>query len=334
MQPSKLPESMRAIAIREPGGPEVLQLVQRPVPTPAAGEVLIKVAFAGVNRPDVHQRNGGYPPPAGASDLPGLEVSGHVVARGEAASRWSIGAPVCALLAGGGYAEFAVADERHCLAVPEGLSLQAAAALPETVFTVWANVFERGRLAAGETLLVQGGTSGIGTTAIHLAKLFGARVLATAGSPAKTAFCRSIGADGAIDYRAERFETRTLELTAGKGVDVILDIVGAPYLDRHLQCLAQGGRLVIIGLQGGSEGPVDLRRVLGRHLTITASTLRPRSADEKARLAREVAAQVWPFVADGRLRPCLDRLFPLAAAAAAHTRLETGDHIGKVTLEV
>jgi putative PIG3 family NAD(P)H quinone oxidoreductase len=325
---------MLAIAIREPGGPEVLVPVERPLPEPGPGELRIRVSHAGVNRPDILQRRGGYPPPAGASDLPGLEVAGVVDALGAGTSRWRIGDAVCALLPGGGYAQSAVADAGACLPVPPSLPPAEAAALPETVFTVWANVFERGRLAPGETLLVHGGAGGIGMTATILGKLFGARVLATAGGAAKTAFCRRLGADAAIDYRAEDFAARVAELTGGKGADVILDIVGAPYMEKNLRALAHGGRLVVLAMLGGHAAAVDLRQVLTRHLTITASTLRPRPRAEKARLAREVERHVWPFVASGRVRPVIDRVLPLGAAAEAHRLMEASAHAGKIVLAV
>lgn len=324
---------MRAIEIREPGGPGVLCLTQRPDPKPGPTEVLIRVHFAGVNRPDVLQRKGEYAPPPGASDIPGLEVSGIVEAAGAAVSRWRTGDKICALLAGGGYAELALADETHCLPAPASLSMAEAAALPETVFTVWSNVFERGRLARGEVLLVHGGAGGIGTTAIQLAKAFGARVLATAGSAENLEFCRDIGADAVINYKVGAFDEQVRELTGGKGVDVILDIVGAPYLQKNLAALAPGGRLSIIGMQGGHTGEVDLRPVLKRHLTITASTLRPRSLEEKARLAREVEAHVWPLIAAGRFKPRVERVVPLAAATKAHEAMEAADHKGKIVLE-
>lgn len=318
--------TMRAIAIREPGPPDVLTLVERPVPVPAPAEILVRVHAAGVNKPDLLQRKGGYPPPPGASDLPGLEIAGVVSACGAAVKRWKVGDRVAALLGGGGYAEYAVADEEHALPVPETLTMTEAAALPETVFTVWANVFERGRLVTGETLLVHGGSGGIGSTAIQLGKLFGATVAATAGSDERAAFCRKIGADTALNYRTSAFE----EIVSA---DVILDVVGAPYLAKNLKALKQGGRLVIIGLQGGYESAVDLRGVLMRHLTITASTLRPRPKAEKARLARAVETAVWPLVAARKFVPQVDKVLPLALAAEAHRMLEASAHLGKVVLD-
>lgn len=318
---------MRGVAIMKPGGPEVLEIVERPAPAPGPTEVQIRVAFAGVNRPDIVQRKGSYPPPPGASDLPGLEVSGVVSACGERVSRWHVGDRVCALLPGGGYAELTVADEEHCLPIPEGLSLTDAAALPETLFTVWSNVFARARLAAGETLLVHGGAGGIGTTAIMLGKAIGARVVATAGDDDKVAYCRRVGADDAINYKTERFEEKVR-------ADVILDVVGAPYLGRNLTALNQGGRLTIIGLQGGNLGEIDLRTVLNRHLTITASTLRPRSKEEKARLAREVERHVWPLITSGAFRPHVELVLPLARAGDAHAAMESSTHKGKIVLSM
>ncbi len=327
-----LPDLMPAVHITAPGGPDMLALTSLPVPRPGPGEVLIDVQFAGINRPDVLQRQGAYPPPPGASPLPGLEVSGTIAACGPGADRWHPGDQVCALLPGGGYARYAVTPAGHCLPVPASITMREAAALPETVFTVWSNVFERARLVAGETLVVHGGTSGIGTTAILLAKAMGAKVIATVGSDEKRDFCLKLGADGAVNYKTDDFAAEVQRLTEKRGADVILDMVGAPYLERNLKSLTHGGRLTIIALQGGSQGPVDLRRILTHHLTITASTLRPRSVDEKTRLARAVEEHVWPLVASGRLHPVLDSLYPMSQAAAAHRRMESGDHRGKIVL--
>jgi NADPH2:quinone reductase len=329
-----VPLTMRAVEISRPGGPEVLGLVERRTPEPGPREVLIAVAAAGVNRPDVFQREGKYAPPPGASDLPGLEVAGRVVARGAEVHEWHEGDLVCALLAGGGYAEYCAAPAPQCLPIPSGLSLVQAAALPETVFTVWANVFERGSLSSGDVLLVHGGSSGIGTTAIQMARARGARVLATAGTPEKCAACEGLGAERAIDYRREDFAAVVKELTAGRGVDVILDMVGGDYLPRNIASLAPDGRLVQIALLRGSRAEIDLTPVLHRRLTLTGSTLRPRSIEEKGRLARAVRANVWPLVEKGEVRPIVHATFPLAAAADAHRLMESGAHIGKIVLMV
>ena len=329
---SRLPRTMQAVEITEPGGPEVLRVVERATPVPGAGEVLIEVAAAGVNRPDVLQRQGQYAPLPGVSDLPGLEVAGRVVARGQDVTEWQDGDQICALVGGGGYAEYCAAPALQCLPVPKGLDLVQAAALPETVFTVWTNVFERGRLSAGDVFLVHGGTSGIGTTAIQLARARGARVLATAGSPEKCAACERLGAERAIDYRREDFVAVVKELTSGRGVDLILDMVGGDYLPRNIAALATDGRLVQIAYLRGSRGEIDLAPVLQRRLTLTGSTLRPRSVEEKGRLAREVRANVWPLVESGAVRPVVHATFPLAEAAAAHRLLESGAHIGKIVL--
>ena len=324
---------MRCVEIRQPGGPEVLEIAERPDPVPGPGEVLIAVVAAGVNRPDVLQRRGGYPPPKGASDLPGLEVSGTVLEVGDGVPRSRIGEAVCALVPGGGYATRCVAATELCLPVPEGLDIVSSAGLPETCFTVWTNVFDRGRLAAGETALFHGGSSGIGTTAIQMAAARGARAIVTAGSDEKCQACLELGAFAAINYRDRDFVDEVRRLTDGRGVDVILDIVGGSYVPRNLSALAVDGRLVLIGLMAGEpEAPVDFRKVLGRRLTITGSTLRPRSVAEKASIARAVLAEVWPLVSDGRVRPVVHRTFPLAEAAEAHRLMETSDHIGKILL--
>lgn len=325
---------MRCVEIAAPGEADVLRLVDRPDPAPDPGEVLIQVAYAGVNRPDVMQRRGAYPPPPGASDIPGLEVSGRIAAVGADVDRGRVGEPVCALLSGGGYATTALAAAPLALPVPSGISLEAAGALPEACFTVWDNVFTRGRLQPGEWLLVHGGTSGIGTTAIQLAVAHGALVIATAGSDAKCLACRALGAMVAINYRTEDFVDAVKSATSGRGVDVILDIVGGSYLARNLSALASDGRLVEIGFMGGEpSAPLDLRRLLGRRLTITGSTLRARSIGEKARIAARVVADVWPLVESGRVRPVIHSTFPLEQAASAHRLLESSDHVGKLLLD-
>ncbi len=329
-----LPTTMPAVAIRTPGGPEVLELTERAVPVPGPGEVLVRVAAAGVNRPDCLQRRGLYPPPAGASDLPGLEVAGTVVALGPGVARWRLGDRVCALLAGGGYAGFAVAPEGQCLPVPVGLSCIEAAALPETVFTVWHNVWQRARLQPGETLLVHGGASGIGVAAIQIGRALGHRVFVTAGTPEKCAACEHLGAERAIDYRHEDFAAVVRDLTQGRGVDVILDMVAGDYLPRDLACLADDGRVALIALQGGSRATVDLAALLMRRLTVMGSTLRARPVAFKAALAREVETHVWPQVAAGRVRAVIDSTFPLARAGEAHARMEAGLHTGKIVLSV
>jgi len=326
-----LPESMTCIEISRPGGPEVLLPATRPTPRPAKGEVVIKVAAAGINRPDLLQRQGAYPAPPGASDLPGLEVAGTVAALGEGVTWPPLGAEICALVAGGGYAEYVAVDARHCLAIPAGLDLIQAASLPETFFTVWHNVFERGRLAAGEKLLVHGGSGGIGTTAIQLGKAFGATVFTTA-SAAKLDALRSLGADRAIDYAAEDFVAVIKEETGGKGVDVILDMVGADYLARNIKALATEGRMVSIAFLKGSTAEVNFMPVMLKRLTLTGSTLRPQSNDTKARIAHGLADKVWPLIAAGRIRPVVDATFPLAQAADAHRRMEASAHIGKLVL--
>jgi NADPH:quinone reductase len=326
-----LPETMTAIEIVRPGGPEVLVPTRRRVPVPAAGEILVKVAAAGVNRPDALQRVGGYPPPPGAPDIPGLEVAGTVVAIGEGAARFRPGDAVTALLAGGGYAEYAAFDAGHALPVPAGLSLVEAAALPETVFTVWSNVFDRGGLQAGETLLVHGGTSGIGTVAIQLAKARGARVIATAGTPEKIAACLRLGADVAIDYRAEDYVKAVKGATGGRGAEVILDMVGGDYVGRNYEAAAVEGRIVQIAFLKGARVEVDFTRLMLKRLVHTGSTLRAREAPFKAALAAAVEREVWPLVASGGLRPVIDAVVPLTEAARAHALLEA-DHVGKIML--
>ncbi len=325
-----LPAQMTAIEISAPGGPDVLHPVTRPVPQPDTGEVLIRIAAAGVNRPDCLQRRGLYPPPDGASDLPGLEVAGTVVAIADDVTSLSIGDRVCALLAGGGYAEFCTAPAVQCLPVPEGLTLTQAAALPETCFTVWTNVFDRGRLTSGETLLVHGGASGIGTTAIQLARAFGSRVFATVGSDAKRELCESLGAERAINYHAERF-IDVIGAAAG-GVDVILDIVGGAYLDDNTRLLNTGGRLIVIGILGGAKAELNLGRVLTKRLVITGSTLRNRSPAFKGEIARSLRSQVWPKIEAGAIAPVIHATFPLTEAARAHEILEANAVMGKIVL--
>jgi NADPH2:quinone reductase len=329
---------MRAVEITTPGPPEVLRLTERPRPVPGPGEVLIEVAAAGVNRPDVLQRKGAYPPPPGASDLPGLEIAGRVAALGPVQDgvpvRWREGDRVCALAAGGGYAEYCAVPAVQCLPVPAGCSLVDAAALPETFFTVWTNVFERGRLRAGESLLVHGGSSGIGTTAIQLAHAFDAHVFATAGSPAKIAACERLGAERAVNYRTEDWVAVLRECTGGRGVDVILDMVGGDYVARNLSLLAIEGRLVQIAFLKSSVTELDLMQVMRRRLTITGSTLRPRTPAEKGAIGAALEASVWPLIAAGRVRPVIHAVLPLADAAAAHRLMEDGQHIGKIVLDV
>ena len=329
-----LPAEMTVIAIRAPGGPEMLVPQRRPVPPLGSDEVLVKVAAAGVNRPDVMQRLGLYPPPAGATDIPGLEIAGEVVAIGAAVRRWKAGDRVMALVVGGGYAEYCPAHESHCLPVPPALTITEAAAVPETFFTVWHNVFERGRLEPGETLLVHGGSSGIGTTAIQLAKASGARVIATAGSAAKCDACRALGADLAVNYRSEDFVAATKAATGGKGADVILDIVGGDYIERNYEAAAVDGRVVQIAFQGSPKATVDFRRLMLKRLTHTGSTLRARSAADKGAIARALEQRVLPLLAAGKVKPVIDSTFPLTDAAKAHARMESSVHIGKIVLQV
>jgi NADPH2:quinone reductase len=329
-----LPSRMTAIGIRSPGGPEVLVPVERPVPSPGAGEILVKVKAAGVNRPDVMQRRGLYPPPPGASDLPGLEIAGEVVALGPDVRRWKRGDQVMALVAGGGYAEFCPAHESHALPLPQGMSPTEGAATPETFFTVWHNVVERGALKAGETLLVHGGTSGIGTTAIQLAKAFGARVITSAGSELKCDACRKLGADLAVNYKAEDFVAATKAFTDGKGADVILDMVGGDYIGRNYEAAAVEGRIVQIALQAGPKATVDLTRLMLKRLHHTGSTLRSRAVSDKAAIARAIEQNVLPLISSRKVKPLIDSTFPLAQAAAAHARMETSEHIGKIVLTV
>jgi len=325
---------MRAIEITQPGGPEVLQSCERPMPRIRPGEILIRVLAAGVNRPDVFQRLGQYPVPPGASDLPGLEVAGEIVDGDLTGSGFNKGDLVCALVQGGGYAEYCTAPLAQCLPVPKGLSPVEAAALPETFFTVWSNVFQRAALAEGETLLVQGGSSGIGTTAIQIATALGHRVFATAGSADKCRACEELGAERAINYKTEDFVAVVRELTNGKGVDVVLDMVGGDYLPREVDCLADDGRIAIIALLGGAKANVDLGQVLRRRLTITGSTLRPRPVAFKEKIARELRERVWPLLEGGRIKPVIHQVFPLEEAAAAHALMESSAHVGKIMLNV
>jgi NADPH2:quinone reductase len=337
-----IPSQMLAIEISTPGGPEVLRPARRPVPSPAAGEVLIEIAAAGVNRPDVLQRKGGYAPPPGASDIPGLEVAGTIVAIGPQdhnksapqVTGWKIGDEVCALVTGGGYAEYVAAPAVQCLPVPQGLTLEQAASLPETFFTVWVNVFERGALKNDETLLVQGGSSGIGVTAIQMARAMGHRVFVTAGTAEKCAECEKLGATRAINYRTEDFVAVIKQLTGGHGVDVILDMVGGDYVPRELACLAVDGRLSLIAFLGGTKTSLDLSDILRRRLTITGSTLRPRPVEFKATVARALREKVWPLIESGKIRPVIYRTFGLEQAAAAHSLMESSEHVGKIRLSV
>jgi NADPH2:quinone reductase len=327
-----LPARMTVIAIRAPGGPDVLIPEPRPVPKPGDGVILIKVAAAGVNRPDVMQRMGLYPPPQGATDIPGLEIAGEVVACGNGVTRWKETDKVMALVVGGGYAEFCIAHESHALPVPAGLSLTEAAAIPETFFTVWYNAFERGRLAARETVLIHGGSSGIGTAAIQLAAAFGARVITTAGTPEKCEACRKLGADVAINYKTEDFVAVTKQATGDRGADLVLDIVGGDYIDRNYEAAAVEGRVVQIAFQSSSRANVDFRRLMLKRLTHTGSTLRARSVADKGAIARAVEAKVLPLIAAGRVKPVMDSTFPLREAGAAHARMESSQHIGKIVL--
>jgi NADPH2:quinone reductase len=325
---------MTVIAIRGSGGPDVLAPEKRPLPQPGEGEVLVKVAAAGVNRPDVMQRQGNYPPPKGATDIPGLEIAGEVVALGPSVTRWKIGDKLMALVVGGGYAQYCPAHETHAMAVPATLPLTKAAAVPETFFTVWHNIFQRGGLKAGETLLVHGGSSGIGTTAIQLAREFGARVIVTVGSDEKCEACKKLGADHAINYKSQDFVAATKAATGGRGADVILDIVGGSYIERNYEAAAIEGRVVQIGFQGSTKATVDFRRIMLKRLTHTGSVLRSRPIADKAAIARGVEQHVLPLIAAGKVGPLIDSTFPLEQAAAAHERMEASAHIGKIVLTV
>lgn len=330
----KLPAQMTVIAISKPGGPEVLKPETRPVPTPGAGEILIKVAAAGVNRPDVAQRSGSYPPPPGASDLPGLEVAGEVVAAGSGVTKHKVGDKVMSLVAGGGYAEYCIAPDAHAIAVPDSLTMTEAGAMPETLMTVWHNVFERGGLKAGETLLIHGGSSGIGTMAIQLAKNFGARVIVTVGSTDKADACLKLGADHAINYRTEDFVAATRELTGGAGVNLILDMVGGDYIEKNYDAAALDGRIVQIAFLGGPKATVNFSKLMTKRLTHTGSTLRPRSIADKAAMVSAIEARVLPLIRAGKVKPLMDSTFPMREAAEAHRRMETSQHVGKIVLTV
>lgn len=332
--PSILPETMTAIAITEPGGPDVLKPETRPVPTPYEGEILIKVAAAGVNRPDVFQRSGAYPPPKGASDLPGLEVAGTIVKLGRGTSRYQIGDEVCALCPGGGYAEYVAVPENHALPIPTGLDLLQASALPETFFTVWSNVFMRGGLQSGEVFLIHGGSSGIGTTAIQIAKARGATVIATAGSDEKCNACSKLGADHVINYQTEDYVTSVKELTDGIGADVILDMVGGDYIERNYKAAAFDGRIIQIAFLNGAIAEVDFKLLMGKRLTHTGSTLRPQSNEAKAQIAVELEREVWPLLDAGTIAPLIDSRFPFTEVRTAHAHMEAGSHIGKIVLTV
>ncbi len=329
-----MPQTMMAIAISEPGGPDVLVAEERPMPMPGEEEILVAVAAAGVNRPDVMQRMGKYPPPPGAPDIPGLEVAGVVARSGGSVNRWKEGDQVVALVPGGGYAEFCTVHESNALPLPKGLTMVEGAGLPETTFTVWHNVFQRGGLRRGEWLLVHGGTSGIGTTAIQLAKAFGALVVATAGSDEKCRAAKRLGADVAVNYRTADFVEAVGEATGGAGADVVLDMVGGDYLERNLAAAAQDGRIVQIATQAGAHTKIDLRKIMAKRLTLTGSTLRNRSVAFKAELARSLEEAVWPVIAQARYKPLIDKIFALEDAAEAHRRIDGGEHIGKIILTV
>jgi putative PIG3 family NAD(P)H quinone oxidoreductase len=322
------------IEISTPGGPYVLMPVKRPVPKPAPGELLIAVAAAGVNRPDLMQRQGNYPPPPGASDIPGLETAGTVAALGENVTGFKVGDAVCALLAGGGYAEYVAVPAVQCLPVPEGLTMIEAAAVPETLFTCWTNLIDGGQLKAGDTVLIHGGASGIGTTGVQLAKALGATVFVTAGSPEKCEACRKLGADLAIDYKAEDFVAAVKQVTGKRGVEIVLDMVGGDYIRRNIEVLGTGGRHVSIATQGGIEATIPIFKVMQKRLILTGSTLRPRSAAEKGKIAEALHKAAWPMIAAGRIKPIIHATFPLVKAAEAHRVLEGGDHIGKIVLTV
>lgn len=329
-----VPTTMTGISLNGKGGPEVLQPAAMPVPVPGPGQLLVKVAAAGVNRPDVQQRMGAYPPPAGHSPLPGLEIAGEVAATGPNVARWKVGDKVCALVNGGGYAEYCIAEDVQALPIPKGLSMAEAGGVPETYFTVWNNVFERGALEAGDWFLIHGGTSGIGTTAIQLAKAFGARVIATAGSADKCQVCRDLGADYAVDYKTEDFVAVVKEVTGGHGIDVTLDMVGGDYTERNIAAAAEDGRIVQIATLAGPMSTITLPRLMMKRLTLTGSTLRPRTRDVKARFARALEKKVWPLLDAGRVKIVMDSTFPLADAAGAHRRMETSQHVGKIVLTV
>lgn len=327
-------KTMRAVEITQPGGPDVLKMTTRPVPQIGADDVLVRVAAAGVNRPDVAQRSGVYPPPPGASDIPGLEIAGRIVEVGAAVSGWKVGDEVCALVTGGGYAEYCAVPAGQCLPVPKGLSLVEAASLPETFFTVWSNVFDRGRLTAGETLLIQGGSSGIGVAAIQMAKALGSRVIVTAGSDDKCRACLDFGADVAVNYKTQDFVDVVKQATVGKGADVILDMVGGDYLKREVACVALEGRIVLIAFLGGPQATIDIMPLMLKRASITGSTLRARPVAFKAAIAAALRAKVWPLIEAGRIKSAVHRVFTLEEAAQAHALMETSTHIGKIVLTV
>jgi putative PIG3 family NAD(P)H quinone oxidoreductase len=329
-----LPSRMTVIAIKAPGGPEMLVPQEQPMPVPGKGEILVKVAAAGVNRPDVRQRQGNYPPPKGATEIPGLEISGEVVALGPEVKRWKIGDKVCALVVGGGYSQYCVAYESHALPVPSGLSMVEAAAMPETFFTCWQNMFVRADVKTGDWVLVHGGTSGIGTTAIMLAKAFGAKVITTVGSEEKCAAAKKLGADVTVNYKTEDFVAKTKEATEGKGANLIVDIVGGDYVDRNYDAAADQGIVAQVSFASGPKATVNFARMMTKRLHHTGSTLRPRTVAEKAAIARGVEERVWPLVAAGKIKPVIDSTFPLKDAASAHARMETSQHIGKIVLTV
>ena len=331
---TQVPETMSAVEISQPGGPEVLKVATRDVPVPGPGEVLVKVSHAGVNRPDCLQRRGVYPPPPGASDLPGLEISGEIAVLGEGVDPGELGKRICALVTGGGYAQYCLARPEQCLPVPDGYAMAEAAALPETMFTVWHNVFQRGYARDGEVLLVHGGTSGIGTTAITLAKLFSLEVIVTCGSDDKCSAAREMGANHAINYKTEDFSARVLEINDGRGCDLILDMVAGEYTQRNLDCLADDGRLVVIAVQGGMQSTINMMKLMVKRHSVTGSTMRARSNVFKGLVADELFREVWPLVEQGELHPQMDRIFPLAEAAEAHARMEAGEHVGKIVLAV
>ena len=329
------PQTMTCIAIKEYGGPEMLQPETRPTPVPGAGEILVKVHAAGVNRPDVSQRLGKYPPPPGASDLPGLEIAGEVTALGDGVTRWKVGDKVCALAHGGGYAQLCLVHETHALTIPTGFSMIEAAAVPETLFTVWVNAFMTGKLSAGETALVHGGSSGIGTTAIMLAKAIGAKIIVTAGSDEKCEACVKLGADLAINYRTKDYVAEVKAFTGGKGVNVVLDMVGGPYVQRNMECAGMDARLVQIAYQQGYKiADFDMRPISAKRLVMTGSTLRPRTVEQKAAIADSLRERVWPLLSDGKIRPIIDSTYPLSEASKAHARMETSAHVGKIVLTV
>ena len=329
-----IPNTMRAVEITQPGKPEVLKIGMRPVPQPKSGEVLIRVAAAGVNRPDVMQRTGHYPVPPGASDIPGLELAGTIVALGEGVKDWRVGDMATALVQGGGYAEYCTAPAPQCLPIPKGMTPIEAASLPETFFTVWSNVFDRAGLAPGESFLVQGGSSGIGVTAIQIVKAFGHKVFATAGSAEKCEACVKLGADRAINYKTEDFAAVVKDATSGKGVNVILDMVGGDYVERELKCLADDGRIAVISFLGGTKATINLSEILRRRLTISGSGLRPRSVEFKGAIARNLRDKVWPLIESGKIKAVIHKTFPLAEAAKAHELMESSQHIGKIVLTV